>query len=93
MFLILRSQLTTVQAVLTETPGRVSANMVRWAEGLARESIVRVVGIVQEPPKEEGHERVRSASVHLREIKVEMVCLCRYFPCIAIIEADVTSSR
>ena len=64
-----------MQAVLTETPGRVSANMVRWAEGLARESIVRVVGVVQEPPRDEGHDMVRSASVHMREIKVEMVSL------------------
>ena len=49
--------------------------MVRWAEGLARESIVRVVGVVQEPPRDEGHDMVRSASVHMREIKVEMVSL------------------
>ena len=73
MFLVLRSQLTTVQAVLTETPGRVSQNMVRWAEGLSRETIVRVVGRVEEPPKEEGQDEVRSATVHRREIKIEMV--------------------
>ena len=73
VFLVLCSQLTTVQAVLTETPGRVSAHTVRWAEGLSRETIVRVVGIVQEPPRGESQDEVKSASVHRREIKIEMV--------------------
>lgn len=75
VFIVLRSQLTTVQAVLTEEDGKVSANMVRWAEGLGRETIVRVVGVVQEPPASEGQEQVKSTSVHEREVRVQMVRL------------------
>lgn len=48
--------------------------MVRWAEGLNRETIVRVEGVVQEPPKDEGHEEVKSATVHALEVRVEKVC-------------------
>ena len=64
------------QAVLAEEEGKVSANMVRWAEGLGRETIVRVVGVVLEPPREAGQEQVKSASVHEREVRVQMVRLC-----------------
>ncbi|EKM56863.1 uncharacterized protein PHACADRAFT_118899 [Phanerochaete carnosa HHB-10118-sp] len=71
VFLLFRYRQTTVQGVLTETPDVVSASMVRWAEGLSRETIVRVEGIVQEPPKEEGQEEVKSASVHTREVRVQ----------------------
>ncbi|KAI0940651.1 hypothetical protein AcW1_003792 [Taiwanofungus camphoratus] len=69
VFLVFRSQLTTVQGVLTEEPTHVSQNMVRWAEGLDRESVVLIEGIVQRP--KDGHEEVRSAWVHEREVKVE----------------------
>ncbi|KAI0700183.1 hypothetical protein BC835DRAFT_1404934 [Cytidiella melzeri] len=51
----------------------VSENMVRWSEGLARESIVRVVGVLQHPPEEEGHTEVKSASVREKEVKIGMV--------------------
>ena len=47
--------------------------MVRWAEGLNRETIVRVEGVLQEPPKEQGQEQVRSATVHHVEVRVEKV--------------------
>ena len=40
--------MTTVQAVLTEEDGIVSQNMLRWAKGIARESIVLVDGITDE---------------------------------------------
>lgn len=72
VFLILRHQLTTVQAVLTEEGGIVSQNMLRWAEGIARESIVLVGDVVQEP---DTQTQVKSATVHTVEIKVEKVCL------------------
>ena len=49
----------------------VSENMVRWAEGLSRETIVRVEGVVQEPPKDQGQDEVRSATVHAVEVRVE----------------------
>ena len=71
VFFNLRHQLTTVQAVLTEEEGIVSQNMLRWAEGIARESIVLVEGVVQEPA---GQPEVKSATVHNVEIKVEKVC-------------------
>ena len=71
VFLTLRHQLTTVQAVLTEEEGSVSQNMLRWAEGIARESIILVEGVVQEPA---GQPEVKSTTVHNVEIKVEKVC-------------------
>ena len=71
VFLVLRHQLTTVQAILTEEDGIVSPNMVRWAEGIARESIVLIEGVLQEPG---GQTEVKSATVHKLEIKVEKVC-------------------
>ena len=71
VFLILRHQLTTVQAIVTEEHGIVSQNMVRWAEGIARESIVLIEGVLQEPG---GQPEVKSATVHKVEIKVEKVC-------------------
>ncbi|KZT64350.1 lysyl-tRNA synthetase [Daedalea quercina L-15889] len=69
VFLIFRSQLTTLQGVLTEEEGMVSQNMVRWAEGLNRESIVLVEGMVQKPG--DGQEEVHSTRVHNHEVKVE----------------------
>ena len=62
-----------MQGVLVETPDAVSQNMVRWAEGLSRETIVRVEGTVQAPPADEGQHEVKSASVHTREVRVEKV--------------------
>ena len=63
-----------MQGVLTETDNVVSQHMVRWAEGLNRETIVRAEGVIQEPPKEEGQEEVKSASVHAVEVRVEKAC-------------------
>ncbi|KAH9830768.1 aspartyl-tRNA synthetase, cytoplasmic [Rhodofomes roseus] len=69
VFLIFRSQLTTLQGVLIEEEGQVSQNMVRWAEGLNRESIVVVEGMVQKP--KDGQEEVHSTRVHNHEVKIE----------------------
>ncbi|KAI0782115.1 aspartyl-tRNA synthetase, cytoplasmic [Abortiporus biennis] len=69
VFLILRHQLTTVQGVLAEEPNVVSHNMIKWTEGLNRESIVLVEGVTKEPPKEQG--AVKSTSVGSVEVKVE----------------------
>ena len=68
VFIILRHQFTTVQGVLTEEPDHVSQIMVRWAEGLARESVVLVNGIVQRPPPDQ--EKVHSTSIHEYEVKI-----------------------
>ena len=71
VFIILRYQMTTVQGVLTEDDVTVSQNMVRWAEGINRESIVLVEGTVQDPP--EDQQEVKSTSIHNVEIKIEKV--------------------
>ncbi|PCH43826.1 aspartyl-tRNA synthetase [Wolfiporia cocos MD-104 SS10] len=68
VFVIFRSQLTTLQGVLTEEAGVVSQNMVRWAEGLNRESIVRVEGVVQSP--QDGQDEVHSTRVHTKEVRI-----------------------
>ncbi|RDX47067.1 aspartyl-tRNA synthetase cytoplasmic [Lentinus brumalis] len=68
VFIILRHQYMTVQGILTEEPDHVSQTMVRWAEGLARESIVLVDGIVQRPPPDQ--QEVHSTSIHEYEIKI-----------------------
>ncbi|KAH9945653.1 aspartyl-tRNA synthetase cytoplasmic [Amylocystis lapponica] len=69
LFIIFRSQLTTLQGVLTEQPDRVSQNMIRWAEGLNRESFVLVEGIVQDP--QDGQDEIHSTRVHNHEVKIE----------------------
>ncbi|OCH85681.1 aspartyl-tRNA synthetase cytoplasmic [Obba rivulosa] len=69
VFIVFRNQLTTVQGVLTETEGTVSQTMVRWAEGINRESVVKVEGIVQRPPPDQ--EEVHGATVHEREVHIE----------------------
>lgn len=68
VFIVFRQQSYTVQGVLTEDADCVSANMVRWAEGLGREAIVLVEGKVQAPPPDQ-HE-VKSTIIHEREIKI-----------------------
>jgi ergosteryl-3beta-O-L-aspartate synthase len=65
VFLILRQQITTLQAVLVEQPGIVSQLMLHWAEHIRTGSVVRVKGIVQKPGVP-----VKSASIHNLEIKV-----------------------
>lgn len=72
MFTIFRQQLYTIQGVLTEANEEVSENMVRWAEGLNRETIVLVEGKVQIPPANQGE--IKTTTVHQREIKIEKVC-------------------
>jgi len=68
VFLNLRQRTDSVQALLTVTPGKVSKQMVKWAAGLADESIVLVQGIAAKT-----HEPIKSASVSDVEIHVEEV--------------------
>jgi ergosteryl-3beta-O-L-aspartate synthase len=49
LFLVLRQQVTTMQAVLSEEADVVSAHMVHSASRLALEDIVTVKGVVQRP--------------------------------------------
>ncbi|GBE81627.1 aspartyl-tRNA synthetase cytoplasmic [Sparassis latifolia] len=69
LFVVFRSQLTTLQGVLAEDSEHVSEHMIRWAEGLNRETVVYVEGVVQTPPADQ--EEVHSTSVHNREIRVQ----------------------
>lgn len=71
MFLIFRHQFTTVQGVLTEEADKVSQTMVRWAEGVSRESVVLVEGVVQRPPPDQ--QDVHSTTIHQYEIKIAKV--------------------
>ncbi|EIW62843.1 aspartyl-tRNA synthetase cytoplasmic [Trametes versicolor FP-101664 SS1] len=68
VFLIFRHQFTTVQGVLTEEADKVSQTMVRWAEGVSRESIVLVEGVIQRPPPDQ--EDVHGTTIHQYEIKI-----------------------
>ncbi|KAI0766828.1 aspartyl-tRNA synthetase cytoplasmic [Trametes elegans] len=68
VFLVLRHQYTTVQGVLTEEADKVSQTMVRWAEGISRESIILVEGVIQRPPP--NQENVHSTSIHEFEVKI-----------------------
>lgn len=77
MFLIFRHQFTTVQGILTEEPDQVSQIMVRWAEGIARESIVLVEGVIQRPPP--NQENVHSTTIHEYEIKIQKVSVTSLF--------------
>ena len=65
---MLRQKIDTVQALLTVEEGKVSKRMVKWASGLADESIVLVEGVVEEPKEE-----VKSATVGDVEIKITQV--------------------
>ncbi|TBU26483.1 aspartyl-tRNA synthetase, cytoplasmic [Dichomitus squalens] len=71
VFLILRHQFTTIQGVLTEEPEKVSQIMVRWAEGIARESIVVVEGVIQRPPP--NQEQVHGTTIHQYEVHIEKI--------------------
>ena len=57
--------------MLTEDPDKVSQTMVRWAEGIARESIVVVEGVVKRPPPDQ--EEVHSTTIHQFEVHIEKV--------------------
>lgn len=69
VFLNLRQQIHSVQALLEVTPEKVSKQMVKWTAGLAMESIVLVEGVVQKSP-----EPIKSASVSDVEVRVSQVC-------------------
>ena len=70
VFLNLRQRTDSVQALLTVAPGKVSKQMVKWAAGLATESIVLVEGVIQKSP-----EPIKSASVSDVEVLISQVIL------------------
>lgn len=65
VFLIFRQQISTIQGVLVEEPGKVSALMIHWAEHLRTGNILLVTGVLQKP-----QIPVKSASIHTVEIKI-----------------------
>lgn len=68
VFLNLRQQTDSVQALLIVAPEKVSKQMVKWAAGLALEAIVRVEAVVKKSP-----EIIQSASVGDVELHVNKV--------------------
>ncbi|KAI1627631.1 aspartyl-tRNA synthetase [Exophiala viscosa] len=65
VFLIFRQQISTIQGVLVEKPGMVSALMIHWAEHLRTGNILLVKGLLQKP-----QIPVKSASIHTMEVHV-----------------------
>lgn len=65
VFLIFRQQISTIQGVLVEEPGKISAIMIHWAEHLRTGNIMLVKGVLQKP-----QIPVKSASIHTMEVKV-----------------------
>jgi len=65
VFLIFRQQISTIQGVLVEEPGKVSALMIHWAEHLRTGNILLVTGVLQKP-----QIPIKSASIHTVEVKI-----------------------
>ncbi|KAG6902897.1 hypothetical protein C0995_010067 [Termitomyces sp. Mi166 len=70
LFLNLRQRTHSVQAVLMVDPEKVSKQMVKWASGLADESIVLVEGLVKKSPTP-----IQGATVSDVEIDVKQIHL------------------
>ena len=74
VFLNLRQQTESVQALLIATPEKVSKQMIKWAASLADESIVLVEGIARKT-----QEPIKSASVSDVEVHISQVDLYKIF--------------
>lgn len=70
VFLVLRQQTTTMQGILIEESGFVTAHMVHWVERLQIESIVTVKGLVQAPKTP-----VIGSSIHDSEVSYQFIHL------------------
>ena len=68
VFFNLRQRTDSVQAILEVEDAKVSKFMVKWASGLASESIVLVEGVVQKPLEE-----IKSATIKDAELKLTRV--------------------
>ncbi|UZJ51072.1 hypothetical protein CBS101457_000392 [Exobasidium rhododendri] len=67
VFLTLRNQFYCVQAVLAQTPEKVSKQMIKWAAGLEAETIVQVQGVVSKVAKP-----IESATVTAKDAEVKI---------------------
>ncbi|KAJ9478034.1 putative Aspartate--tRNA ligase, cytoplasmic (putative) [Pseudozyma hubeiensis] len=70
VFIVLRQQISTIQAVLAEENGVITGHMVRWAKRLPLESIVVVRGKLQKP-----REPITGATTQQAEVKVQQLYL------------------
>ncbi|KAI1331448.1 aspartyl-tRNA synthetase [Xylariaceae sp. FL0255] len=64
-FILLRQQMTTIQAVLQVRENVVSENFVRWAEHLYPECIVHIQGELRAPP-----EPIKTCNIHDIEVLI-----------------------
>ena len=74
VFLNLRQQTESVQALLIATPEKVSKQMIKWAASLADESIVLVEGIARKTA-----EPIKSASISDVEVHITQVDFFFFF--------------
>ncbi|WFD04160.1 aspartate--tRNA ligase [Malassezia obtusa] len=65
VFLVVRDQAITLQTVLSEKSGPITAHMLHWAKRLPTESLITVQGTLQRP-----HEVITGCSVTHLELKV-----------------------
>jgi len=69
VFLNLRQQTDSVQALLIATPEKVSKQMIKWAASLADESIVLVEGIARKTQEPIKSASVSDVEVHISQVK------------------------
>lgn len=65
VFLIFRQQISTIQGVMVEEPGKISIAMLHWAEHLRTGNVMLVKGVVQEPTSP-----VKATSIHDVEVGI-----------------------
>ncbi len=69
VFFNLRQRTDSVQALLSVEDGKVSKFMVKWASGLASESIVLVEGIVKKSPEEIKSATIKDVELQLTRVR------------------------
>lgn len=88
VFLNLRQRFDSVQALLTAAPGKVSKQMVKWAAGLADESIVLVGGTVQKTPELIKSATISDVEVHITKVSFQVESLMWSLLCVPKIAAS-----
>lgn len=68
VFLNLRQRTSSIQGLLTVTPEKVSKQMVKWAAGLADESIVLLEGIVRKTAETITSTTVGDVEIHITQV-------------------------
>lgn len=70
VFLVFRQQITTIQGVLHDEPGQISALMIQWAQNLRPGGIMLVKGIVKKPATPIIGASIHNLEVHISELKI-----------------------